>query len=788
MGEIISQDVSGRLKRSLGHYTDLTSLTSQLATRALQTDLNITNANISLKVDKSYVDTKFGSMGNSKTFKGTCTFSTLPTSGNTVDDYWYVSDQTTNYCWNGSSWVNIGNGLNINRGTITADKTNFLYAGVNKFNKSTISDGFSIDAGTGNLNTNAGYFASDFIPVSPSTTYANNNSNHVAFYDLNYTFISSLNVVTNFTTPANCSYVRIDHVKGTSITIDQLMVALGTSLPYYVPFGYTFNQNFEPPINSIGYEKTKFLTLGTNIFNKNTVINNYSLTAGTGTLTVNTGYITSDFIPVSPSTAYANNNSNHIMFYDVNYKYISGLNAVTKFSTPSNCYYIRIDHVNSTVTIDQVMVVQGNSLPTAYVAFGYKFKDNFELPSLIKIPASNTNFFQRTVNLFDVTTIVDGYVIASGAGTLTANSGYVTSDYIPVSASTVYANNNSNHVAFYDANKVFISNVNAVKTFTTPSNCAYIRIDHVKLVSSPVNQVMVVQGNSLPTSFTPYYQIVYQPQSKKSVFDGSILGTYGDSIVAIGNTNGVGSWQDYVVKDYGFANHYGRGVGGSCFTWNGTPTWFANSDGSYADRPPNAQPANTTVHKGYFSSWDRIKTMFPASIKDTINVMYIMGGTNDNGYPIGDTVFDSSNVTDPEWSAETTYREFTGDYNLSTFKGAIASTIMKFQAWMPNAIIVLGTQLSGQTNVAGGDRTSQITNALGLKASDYAQALKEVAFEFSTPYVDVFGTTGINQLNSKLFIKDGTHPYDIDGTNKGNRTLARAVIGGLKNIVPLPVQ
>jgi hypothetical protein len=30
MGEIISQDVSGRLKRSLGHYTDLTSLTSQM--------------------------------------------------------------------------------------------------------------------------------------------------------------------------------------------------------------------------------------------------------------------------------------------------------------------------------------------------------------------------------------------------------------------------------------------------------------------------------------------------------------------------------------------------------------------------------------------------------------------------------------------------------------------------------------------------------------------------------------------------------------------------------------
>jgi hypothetical protein len=36
MGEIISQDVSGRLKRSLGHYTDLTSLTSQLAEKVSQ--------------------------------------------------------------------------------------------------------------------------------------------------------------------------------------------------------------------------------------------------------------------------------------------------------------------------------------------------------------------------------------------------------------------------------------------------------------------------------------------------------------------------------------------------------------------------------------------------------------------------------------------------------------------------------------------------------------------------------------------------------------------------------
>jgi hypothetical protein len=51
MGEIISQDVSGRLKRSLGHYTDLTSLTSQLADKAKQHWVDVTQAPYNVKGD-----------------------------------------------------------------------------------------------------------------------------------------------------------------------------------------------------------------------------------------------------------------------------------------------------------------------------------------------------------------------------------------------------------------------------------------------------------------------------------------------------------------------------------------------------------------------------------------------------------------------------------------------------------------------------------------------------------------------------------------------------------------
>jgi hypothetical protein len=64
MGEIISQDVSGRLKRSLGHYTDLTSLTSQMAERAN----GFTNPNVSgTNDDTTFLQAKIDALKNGET-------------------------------------------------------------------------------------------------------------------------------------------------------------------------------------------------------------------------------------------------------------------------------------------------------------------------------------------------------------------------------------------------------------------------------------------------------------------------------------------------------------------------------------------------------------------------------------------------------------------------------------------------------------------------------------------------------------------------------------------------
>lgn len=92
----------------------------------LKDSIETNTSQLEQKAEKIYVDTKIGNMGNTKTFKGSCLYSALPISA-TVDDYWYVTDKTTNYCWNGTSWVDIGNNLNIGLKTISQDKLDSIY-------------------------------------------------------------------------------------------------------------------------------------------------------------------------------------------------------------------------------------------------------------------------------------------------------------------------------------------------------------------------------------------------------------------------------------------------------------------------------------------------------------------------------------------------------------------------------------------------------------------------------------------------------------------------------------
>jgi hypothetical protein len=289
-------------------------------------------------------------------------------------------------------------------------------------------------------------------------------------------------------------------------------------------------------------------------------------------------------------------------------------------------------------------------------------------------------------------------------------------------------------------------------------------------------------------------------------WDGKVLATYGDSVTASNNgdftrpylINSNTAWGNMVANHLKFTKQFGRGIGGQRFAYtsgggavswvsqNGNlinrldaynfDTWTALSEKVYPAGVTAEMVANGTAItiRGSSCSWMRITKMFPATMKDTVNVVCVMYH-NDAGSPDTALQFIENSSADPEWFLSQFYNTYNGDYNISTVRGGIASTIMKLQAWMPNAIIVLCTPISGR-GIQG-----QLNKLLADEGMELlASIVRSMARFMSIPLIDVYATDGINGLNRLTYISDGIHPY----LNAGQKMVARAVIGGLKSILP----
>jgi hypothetical protein len=270
---------------------------------------------------------------------------------------------------------------------------------------------------------------------------------------------------------------------------------------------------------------------------------------------------------------------------------------------------------------------------------------------------------------------------------------------------------------------------------------------------------------------------------------------YGDSNVASGAQGGVydfpvtytNHFAPIVARVLEFDKTYRHGIGGQKYTWgngggsvsfNAITTGVNNSriDGTTYDEYSGTPPSGTVALRGSFSSWLRIISTYPAAIKDSIDSVIIMGGTNDTASGTG---LDALNwipldTTDPEWASSSFYATYGGDFNLNSIEGAIASTIMKFQAWMPNTRIILATPPSGR----GTSGQLEIGNLITVEYTK-SQLVRKVAGLMSIPLVDVYAQTGINGFNRTIALEDGLHYYE-----KGSKYLALPFVGGLKSISP----
>lgn len=200
--------------------------------------------------------------------------------------------------------------------------------------------------------------------------------------------------------------------------------------------------------------------------------------------------------------------------------------------------------------------------------------------------------------------------------------------------------------------------------------------------------------------------------------------SYGDSITK------QEKWQKYINAKLGFNTFRNNGISGTC---------IANVGG-------NSFVSDTRL----------------SSLNKTSDLIFIMGGTNDFGQsiPLGDLSY---------------------PFDETTFKGAIASLIVKLQNLMPNTEIVFGTQVSGDGGAVSGENITSIPkNNLGLTPEDYANAMVEVCGYMSIPCIDVYHNCGINPFNRATYISDTVHPND-----NGGKKIAKVIANGLQNIIPL---
>lgn len=299
----------------------------------------------------------------------------------------------------------------------------------------------------------------------------------------------------------------------------------------------------------------------------------------------------------------------------------------------------------------------------------------------------------------------------------------------------------------------------------------------------------------------------------KSDWNGKILSTYGDSVTALqngdfsypySNIDTTTMWGNRVAQYLGFSKHYGRGIGGQKYAWGnagGSVSWIYketgilfnrndafnldNWDGATFPETWSDEQKNTVLSgladgtilsvRGCGCSWLRITSMYPESIKDTIDAVFVQ--FHNDGVDGTELQWVEGDTIDPEWATSEYYASYGGDYNITTLQGGIASAIMKLQAWMPQAIIILGTPISGRAN---GSNASELNPALSTTLYGQCSHVKNVASQLSIPVIDVYGTCGINGLNRTKYITDTIHPYSV----AGSKMIARAVIAGMKNILP----
>lgn len=689
--------------------------------------------------------------------------------------------------------------------------------GKNFFNNNDITARVEgVVAENGNISSNDSWFTFICI-VNPQSNYIVNGSNiRVAFFN-EESFLSYYSGGNKFTTPENCNIAKISVSKGLLQDEDNFIVNEGDVLDLTSTYWETYvvKEQIESIDNKIEKHINSVSIYEYNRINQSSVLKeNYILNKETGNFESQEGSYSMS-IP------------------------IDGIDIVRiiGFQYSYQPYYVL---VKDGAVLPSITITKGNDIDISVTGCSEiricsstpsKFKEVIGAITILKeiqISESLENKVDKKFgkNIFNCNSPLnvsgwsyDGITINSSLGRYKGNgeideTKFFTSYYIPVKPNTKYSTSfkigsDSSYLFLYDKTKNKTRTINDQSTsFTTAENEYFIRISARNILYK-----LSIEEGDTATENTPYedYVLLSKKEYEEFVYKSSILSGlkivahladwegkniagYGDSITELQeeSEDGVATsgWLKTVGDYFGFNKRYNRGIGGTTIrNYNKEITVKVNPNGGNKNYGVPDEQKVTCCQA--MCSWSRIKAQFPKEIKDTIDLVLFMGGTNDFGGvgDIGDGIlpkWSSENDYDDEWMADSVYNPEHGDFPQNTFKGAIASTILKLQRWMPYAKIVLVTQLSGKRETVEDGMTDFCYDSHGKSPYDYTRDAIMVAEMMSTPYIDLFGTCGINQFNSTLFIQDKVHPNSSNSNGKRNgvSALARSIIGGLKSVLP----
>ncbi|NBB51568.1 hypothetical protein GVN24_25105 [Rhizobium sp. CRIBSB] len=149
--------------------------------------------------------------------------------------------------------------------SISAPKAKFLKLGKNLFDKEAATNGFLINNVTGQLQANAGYAASDFIPVVAGESYTLTRGNYIAFYTAGRTILtagSNPNTTPcTVTAPAGAYFMRCSLLLAFA-PLSSFQVEKGATATAYSPFGYSLFPTNEEGAPANGWRDKSWGAMG----------------------------------------------------------------------------------------------------------------------------------------------------------------------------------------------------------------------------------------------------------------------------------------------------------------------------------------------------------------------------------------------------------------------------------------------------------------------------------------------------------------------------------------------